>query len=114
MLRFNSIATRSDFIPNSCKSPASVSGGVKSLGWPLMTRFINSILASKAPQRQERQGASSVKFKGNELGVLLARVGQCVGIAAGQPFHVARLEVSGHRPLAFDVAAYVEVGDSNH
>ena len=30
---------------------------------------------------------------------------------AGEPFHVAGFEVSGHEPLAFDVAAHFEITD---
>jgi hypothetical protein len=84
-----------------------------------MTRFINSILASKAPRRQEhhfdfsRTNSSfpSVKFQGNELGFLLACVSQSVVVAAGKPFHIAGLEVSRQRRLALDEAENIKVGN---
>ena len=58
-----------------------------------------------------RHIAGSVEFESDELGFLFAGVGQGVGVGAGEPLHVAGLEVSGHGALAFDVAADFEIRD---
>ena len=52
----------------------------------------------------------SVEFQGDELGWLVAYVGQGVGVAAGEPFYVAGLENAGHGALAYDIAAHLQVG----
>ena len=53
---------------------------------------------------------SSVEFQGYELGWLVAYVGQGVGVAAGEPLHVAGLENARHGALAYDIAAHLQVG----
>jgi len=57
------------------------------------------------------------EFQGYEFGRGLAGVGDAVGVAAGEPFDLARHEVTGHGPRhwagAFDVAANVEVCDGD-
>src|SRR5580700_8041542 len=55
-----------------------------------------------------------MKFQGDELGFLFAGVRKGVSVATRQPFHVAGLEVPGHGPLTFDVAAYIKFGDGYH
>jgi hypothetical protein len=52
----------------------------------------------------------SVEFHGDELGWLVAYVGQGVGVAAGEPLHVAGLENAWHGALAYDIAAHLQVG----
>jgi len=51
-----------------------------------------------------------VEFHGDELGWLVAYVGQGVGVAAGEPLHVAGLENAWHGALAYDIAAHLQVG----
>ena len=53
---------------------------------------------------------SSVELQGDELGWLVAYVGQGVGVAAGEPLHVAGLENAWHGALAYDIAAHLQVG----
>ncbi len=53
------------------------------------------------------------EFQGYEFCEVLSGVGQCVGVAAGEPFCIAGLEVAGHGALTFDVAAEIEIGDGN-
>ena len=51
----------------------------------------------------------SVEFQGDELGWLVAYVGQGVSVASGQPLHVAGLENAWHGALAYDIAAHLQV-----
>src|SRR5580692_8502033 len=53
---------------------------------------------------------SSVEFQGDELGWLVAYVGQGVGVAAGEPLHVAGFENAWHGALTYDIAAHLQVG----
>src|ERR1700687_3844408 len=78
-------------------------------------------LAERAKKSRPRKAADrsvrstrSVEFERDELGLLLAGVGEGVGIAAGEPLHVSGLEMSRHRALAFDVAADFEISDRDH
>jgi hypothetical protein len=57
--------------------------------------------------------ATLVEFQGYELGWLVAYVGQGVGVAAGEPLHVAGLENAWHGALAYDIAAHLQVGYRN-
>jgi len=63
------------------------------------------------PRHTSSCSCQSVEFERNKFRFLLADVGEGVGVAAGEPFHIARLEMSGHGALAFDVAAHVEIGE---
>jgi hypothetical protein len=80
-------------------------------GRPRHTRIKRS--RSTAADRSVRS-TRSVEFEGDELGFLLACVGQGVGVAAGEPLYVAGFDVSGHGALAFDIAADVEIGECYH
>ena len=67
---------------------------------------------TRARRTSEGGGATrSVELERDELRFLLADVRQRVSVAAGQPFHVAGFEVSGHGALAFDVAADFQIAD---
>jgi hypothetical protein len=59
---------------------------------------------------QGARATQSVEFQGDELGWLVAYVGQGVGVAAGEPLHVAGLENARHGALAYDIAAHLQVG----
>jgi hypothetical protein len=51
-----------------------------------------------------------VEFQGDELGWMVAYVGQGVGVAAGEPLHVAGFENAWHGALTYDIAAHLQVG----
>ena len=63
-----------------------------------------------AADKSVRSTRTSVEFQGGELGWLVAYVGQGVGVAAGEPLHIAGLENAWHRALAYDIAPHLQVG----
>jgi len=65
---------------------------------------------SMAGDKSVRSTRRSVEFQGDELGWLVAYIGQGVGVAAGEPLHVAGLENAWHGALAYDIAAHLQVG----
>src|SRR5579863_9886691 len=87
--------------------------GLGGIGWflPLDKNLPESgILGHTAADKIVRSTPSSVELQGDELGWLVAYVGQGVGVAAGEPLHVAGLENARHGALAYHVAAHLQVG----
>src|ERR1700757_1036410 len=56
----------------------------------------------------------SRKFHGHELRRLLPHVGDNVCVAAGRPRNVAGFDAHGRGPLAFNIAAYVDIRNRDH
>jgi hypothetical protein len=53
------------------------------------------------------------KLQSHKSGQLCSRIRQSMGIVSGQPLAIARFEMTRHRALSLDIAAYVNIADGN-